>query len=93
MAGGGPTFGSSAMQRPTPRIVALEPEQISVMHKAFESVCAELQFSIGLGDRVIELVGQKIIELAMAGERDAGRLTARVLAEFGIENDGSLWRH
>jgi hypothetical protein len=48
-------------------------------------VCAELQCSVDLGDRVTEL--------AMAGERDSGRLTARVLAEFGIENDGSLWRH
>ena len=40
-----------------------------------------------------ELAGRKIIELARAGEHDADRLTARVLAEFGIENDGSLWRH
>jgi hypothetical protein len=75
------------------RDFAFEVEQISVMHRAFEAVCAELQLSIGLGDRMTELVGQKIIELAMAGERDPGRLTARVLAEFGIENDGSLWRH
>jgi hypothetical protein len=29
----------------------------------------------------------------VTGEKDADRLTARVLAEFGIENDGSLWRH
>jgi hypothetical protein len=72
---------------------AFEVEQISAMHRAFEAVCAGLQLSVGLGDRVTELVGQRIIELAMAGERDAGRLTARVLAEFGIENDGSLWRH
>jgi hypothetical protein len=35
----------------------------------------------------------RIIELARAGERNADRLTARVLAEFGIGNDGSLWRH
>jgi hypothetical protein len=35
----------------------------------------------------------RIIELATRGERNAERLTARVLAEFGIENDGSLWRH
>jgi hypothetical protein len=75
------------------RPVAFEPDQISAMHMAFEAVCAELQLSIGLGDRVTELVGQKIIELAMAGEQDAARLTARVLAEFGIKNDGSLWRH
>jgi hypothetical protein len=43
MAGGGPTVGSSAMERATPRTFAFEPEQISVMHKAFETVCAELQ--------------------------------------------------
>jgi hypothetical protein len=70
-----------------------EPEQIRVMHRAFEAVCAALELSIGLGDHVTELVGEKIIELTVAGERDADRLTARVLAEFGIENDGSLWRH
>jgi hypothetical protein len=63
------------------------------MYRAFEAACAELRLSIGLGDRVTELVGVKIIELAVAGERDADRLTARVLAEFGIGNDGSLWRH
>jgi hypothetical protein len=38
------------------------------------------------------LVGEKIIELAVTGERNADRLP-RALAEFGIENDGSLWRH
>ena len=47
------------------------------MHRAFEAVCAELQLSIGCGDRVTELVGVKIIELAMAGERNADRLIAR----------------
>jgi hypothetical protein len=88
-----PHVDSSAMPRLVSRNFAFEPEQIHVMHRAFEAVCAELQLSIGLGDRVTELVGQKIIELAVAGERDADRLTARVLAEFGIENDGSLWRH
>jgi hypothetical protein len=46
---------------------------------------------MGSEDRVTELVGDKIIELATAGERNPDRLTARVLAEFGIENDGSLW--
>jgi hypothetical protein len=41
----------------------------------------------------ISLVALRIIELVMAGERNAERLTARTLAEFGIGNDGSLWRH
>ena len=31
-------------------------------------------------DKVTELVGEKIIELAVAGEHDADRLAARVLA-------------
>jgi hypothetical protein len=63
------------------------------MHRAFETVCVKLQLSMASDDKVTELVGEKIIELARAGEKDADRLTARVLAEFGIENDGSLWRH
>jgi hypothetical protein len=77
------------MPRPASRNFAFEPEQIRAMQRAFEAVCAELQLSIGSGDRVTELVGRKIIELAIAGERNADRLTARVL----VENDGSLWRH
>jgi hypothetical protein len=63
------------------------------MQRAFEAVCARLQLSVGSGDRATELVARKIIELARAGEDDADRLTARVLAEFGFENGGSLWRH
>ena len=58
------------------------------MHRAFEAVCVTLQLSMSS-----ELVGEKIIELARAGERNPDRLTARVLAEFGIGNDGSLWPH
>ena len=63
------------------------------MHRAFEAVCAKLQLSMASDDKVTELVATRIIELAMAGERNPDRLTARVLAEFGIGNDGSLWRH
>jgi hydrogenase maturation factor len=81
------------MRAASSRTFAFEPEQIRAMQGAFEAVCAKLQLSTVTGDKVTELVGRKIIELAMAGERNAERLTARVLAEFGIENDGSLWRH
>jgi hypothetical protein len=35
----------------------------------------------------------RIIELARAGEQDANMLAARTLAEFGVGNDVSLWRH
>ena len=81
------------MPRPASRTVAFEPEHIQAMHWAFEAVCAKLQLSMASEDRMTELVGEKIIELARAGEHDADRLAARVLADFGIENDGSLWRH
>ena len=63
------------------------------MHRAFEAVCVKLQLSLGPEDRVTELVAIRIMELVMAGEQNADRLAARVLAEFGIENDGSMWRH
>jgi len=59
------------------------------MHRAFEAVCVTLQLSMTSDDKVTELVGEKIIELAVTGERNVDRLTARVLAEFGIQNDGS----
>jgi hypothetical protein len=63
------------------------------MHKAFDAVCVKLQLSIASEDKLTELVGEKVIELARAGERNVDKLTALVLAEFGIENDGSLRRH
>jgi hypothetical protein len=81
------------MPRPASRTFAFEPEHIQAMHKAFDAVCAKLELSTGTGVQVAELVASRIIELAAAGERNADRLTARVLAEFGVENDGSLWRH
>jgi hypothetical protein len=75
------------------RNFAFEPAHIQAMHKAFDAVCIELQLSMASEDKLTELVGEKVIELAMAGERNVETLAARVLAEFGIENDGSLWRH
>jgi hypothetical protein len=72
---------------------AFEVEHIQAMDKAFDAVCGRLELSTRPGDRASELVAQRIIELAVAGERNADRLTVRILAEFGIENDGSLWRH
>jgi predicted Zn-dependent protease len=81
------------MPRPASRIFDFEPKHIEAMQRAFGAVCAKLELSTGTGVQVAELVARKIIELARAGEHDADRLTARVLAEFGFDNDGSLWRH
>jgi hypothetical protein len=72
------------------RTFVFEPEHVQAMQRAFEAVCGRLQLSVASDDKVTELVGEKIIELAVAGEHDADRLAARVLAEFGIANDGSL---
>src|SRR5262245_54349656 len=44
-------------------------------------------------EEVTELVARRVIELGRAGERDAEKLIARTLAEFGVGNDGWLWRH
>ena len=63
------------------------------MRNAFDTVCTKLELSVGTGDQVTELIAWRIIELARAGEQDANRLAARTLAEFGVGNDGSLWRH
>ena len=79
------------MPRPAPHTLAFDPEHIEAMRKAFDVACARLELSIGTGDHKTELVARRII--ARAGERDANKLTARVLAEFGVGNDGSLWRH
>jgi len=59
------------------------------MRKAFDAVCARLELSAGREDQATELVALKIIELARAGDGNAETLAARVLAEFGIGNDGS----
>jgi hypothetical protein len=78
---------------PTSHNFAFEVEHIQAMDEAFNAVCGRLELSTLTGDRASELVAVTIIELAMAGERNAKRLTARTLAEFGVGNDGSLWRH
>ena len=81
------------MPRPAPHTLAFDPEHIEAMRKAFDVACARLELFIGTGDHRTELVARRIIELARAGERDANRLAACVLAEFGVGNDGSLLRH
>ena len=72
---------------------AYKPRHIRAMGMAFDAACGLLDLSGETGDWMSDLVATKIIELAAAGERDAVRLTARVLAEFGVENDGTLLPH
>ncbi len=58
-------------------IFAFEPEHIQAMGEAFDAVCVKLQLSMGSEDLMTELVGETIIELARAGERNPDRLLAR----------------
>jgi hypothetical protein len=63
---------------------AFEPEAISIMSVAFESVCAEL----GLRDKddpVNRLVASKIIEFAQSGVVDVARLRSMTRKEFKLE--------
>jgi hypothetical protein len=92
MVGGGPTVAPMMLSRAS-RNFAFEPAQFRAMHEAFDAVCVKLRLSTASEDKLTELVGEKVIELAMAGERNAETLTVRTLAEFGVGNDGSLWRH
>jgi hypothetical protein len=57
------------------------------------AVYGRLELSSRAGGHASELVAQRIIELAIAGERNADRLIVRTLADFGVGNDGWLWRH
>jgi hypothetical protein len=56
--------------------------QIDAMNRAFKQACARMGLT---GDTpVIELVAVRILELAYAGEFDPDKLTATVVAEFGV---------
>jgi hypothetical protein len=80
---------NSTMPKPARHTFTFEPDHIEAMRRAFDAACTKLELSTGSGDQKTELVARRIIELARAGERDANRLAARVLAEFGVGKDGS----
>ena len=58
-----------------------DPETIRVMGLAFEMALVALQLA-DRGDLANEIIAQKIMELAKAGERDTERLCEGVLQEF-----------
>jgi hypothetical protein len=74
---------------------AFDPEHIQAMSAALGQVSRTL----GVGDpRSLETIAARIIELARRGERDAGRLTERVLYESGFsetahEAPQAPWHH
>jgi hypothetical protein len=58
-----------------------DPEIITTMSVALESVCKALGLNI-VDDPATRLVAQKIIELTQRGVRDAEMLSAAALREF-----------
>jgi hypothetical protein len=58
-----------------------DPEMITTMSAALESVCEKLGLKL-VDDAATRLVAQKIIELAQRGLRDAASLSAAALKEF-----------
>ena len=63
-----------------------EPEDIEAMALAFEQACRALKIQPGAA-REREAVAVRIIELCRRGERNAARLTERVLKEAALPDD------
>lgn len=61
---------------------AFEPELITEMSLALESVCDALRLNSLVDDSSTRLVAKTIIELAQRGMTDAAALTAATLKEF-----------
>jgi hypothetical protein len=62
---------------------AFGPEDIDRMVAAYEAALQLLRLT-KRDDPVTELVAKKIVEIALAGERDPPRICARALNELGI---------
>jgi hypothetical protein len=60
---------------------AFEPEAISAMSQALETVCDKLRLKM-IDDSATRLVAERIIELAQRGIRDADTLVSKVLADL-----------
>jgi hypothetical protein len=61
---------------------AFDPEQVSEMSRALESVCGTHNLNYQVDDSATRLVAKTIIELAQHGIRDAAALAAATLKEF-----------
>jgi hypothetical protein len=60
----------------------IEPEQIEAMRAAFYKICDALRLNGDVDDPMTEVVVNKIVALAKAGEHDAERLAEHVLNDF-----------
>jgi hypothetical protein len=60
----------------------VSPEHIEAMRSAFHKVCAVLQLDCKPGEPLTDVIVEKIIEHARAGETDPERLCSQVLIEL-----------
>jgi hypothetical protein len=66
---------------------AFTPEQVQVIHRAYDLTCAALGLS-GAADRMTEVVVRKIIELARTGELNAESLSRWALTQLQADTPG-----
>jgi hypothetical protein len=60
----------------------VDPRQMNAMHLVFDRVCADLQLRCDIDDPLTELIVEKIVALATAGEIDPDRLYQFVLQDL-----------
>jgi hypothetical protein len=60
----------------------IDPAHIEAMRSAFYKVCDALQLTCGVDDPMTEIIANKIVAAAKAGEHDADHLARVVLAEL-----------
>jgi hypothetical protein len=65
----------------------IEPAHIEAMRSAFHKVCDALRLKCEADDPMTEIIVNKIVTAANAGEHDPDRLTSLVLAD--LARDGS----
>jgi hypothetical protein len=64
----------------------IDPEHIEAMRAAFHRVCDALLLKCDRDDPMTEIIAEKIVGLAEAGEHDANRLAELVLND--LADDG-----
>jgi hypothetical protein len=60
----------------------LDPAHIEAMRSAFHKVCDALSLKGDVDDQMTEIIANKIVALAKAGEHDADRLAELVLTDL-----------
>ena len=60
----------------------VDPAHIEAMRSAFQKVCDALQLKCELDDPMTEIVVNKIVAAAKAGEHDPDHLSSLVLADL-----------